>query len=175
MKSGMKLLMVGLLLMVGQQVFAQFNATLVHALPSTPLTTTCGGGTPIPDGWPIKIFMDIDSDGPDNEDPQPTVCTDPPFCSSPPDGVNFNTFYFNGTEYLGGLGQFYADPAFTCIGTIPGTGRFYLRIYEADNVTLLWTSRVFTVSAGWQEISFVDADWTCGQVGPQCLVVDETE
>ncbi|MBK8131194.1 MAG: hypothetical protein IPK53_20515 [bacterium] len=175
MKTGLKVMSLCLLMLLGEQAFAQFNAILAHALPSTPLTTTCGGGTLIPDGWPIKIFMDIDSDGPDLDDPQPTVCTDPPFCATPPDGVNFNEFYFNGTVYLTGEGEFYSDPAFTCIGTIPGTGRFYLRIYEADNTTLLWTSTVFQVSPGYQEVLFQNDDWTCGQIGPQCIVVDETE
>ncbi|MBK6910306.1 MAG: hypothetical protein IPH10_05150 [bacterium] len=61
MKTGLKVMSLCLLMLLGEQAFAQFNAILAHALPSTPLTTTCGGGTLIPDGWPIKIFMDIDS------------------------------------------------------------------------------------------------------------------
>lgn len=163
------------LLLVGQQAMAQFNAILVHAPPASPLYTTCEGPTPLPDGTPVRIFMDVDSDGPDLDDPQPTVCVDPPECVTPFDAVNFDEFAVNGVLFGIGAGYFGTDPAFSCTSTIPSTGRFYLRIYEPDNTTILYTSTVFTVIIGLQEVYFTDLDWTCGSAGPQCTVLDETE
>lgn len=163
------------ILLVGQQAMAQFNAILLHVPPSAALTTTCGGATAIPDGRLVKIFLDADSDGPDLTDPQPTECIDPPDCVTPFDAVNFNEFTLNGTLFGIGTGYFGTDPAFSCTSAIPGTGRFYLRVYETDNTTVLWTSTVFTVTVGLQEVYFTDADWTCGATGPQCTVIDESE
>lgn len=162
-------------MLLGQQAMAQFNAILVHAPDALPLTTTCGGATPLPEGTTIRIFLDTDSDGPDLTDPQPAICIDPPDCVTPFDAVNFNEFTVNGV-FLGiGAGYFGTDPAFSCTSAIPVPGRFYLRIYEPDNTTVLWTSTVFTVIVGLQDIYFTDADWTCGAVGPQCTVIDESE
>ncbi|MCB1061260.1 MAG: hypothetical protein KDB65_13645 [Calditrichaeota bacterium] len=163
------------LLFVSQLAMAQFNAIVVQAPPASALTTTCEGSTPIPDGALIKIFLDADSDGPDMDDPQPTVCTDPPDCQVPFGAVNFNEFTMNGVALAIGTGYFGTEPPFSCTTTIPGTGRFYLRVYEPDNTTVLWTSTVFTVQTGLQEIYFSDIDWTCGSTGPQCTVIDESE
>ncbi len=163
------------LLILAQHAHAQFIAIMISAPPASALTTTCGGAITLPEGTVVKVFMDVDSDGPDFDDPQPTVCTNPPECNSPADAVNFNQFTVNG-EFLGiGPGYFGTDPGLSCLGMIPSTGRFYLRIYEPDNTTVLWTSTVFTVQVGLQEVNFTDADWTCGAVGPQCTVIDESE
>lgn len=163
------------LVLITQQAMAQFNAILIHAEPSAALTTTCGGATPIPDGTIVKIFWDTDSDGPDNEDPQPILCTNPPDCNDPFNSVNFIEFEMNGVFQGLGAGFFLTDPAFSCTGTIPTPNRYYLRIYEPDNTTVLWTSTIFSVVVGLQEIYFTDLDWTCGSVGPQCTVLDESE
>ena len=163
------------LMLIGQQAMAQFNAFIAYSTPDPALTTVCGGNTAIPDGRLIKIFQDVDADGPDFDDPQPTVCSNPPDCNEPFDAVNFNQLPMNGLAMTIGEGYFLTEPAFTCNSTIPGNGRFYVRVYEPDNTTILWTSRVFTVVNGLQDVIFVQADWTCGSVGPQCTVIDESE
>lgn len=163
------------LLFVSQLAMAQFNAFLVLAPPASALTTTCEGTTPIPDGALIKVFADVDADGPDLDDPQPEVCTDPPECQLPFGALNFNQFTVNGVALDIGPGYFGTENPLSCTTTIPSGGRFYLRVYEPDNTTVLWTSNVVTVQAGLQEFYFVDQDWTCGASGPQCTVIDETE
>jgi hypothetical protein len=141
-----------------------------------PLTTTCNGSTPIPDGRTIKIFWDVDSDGPDLTDPQPTVCDVPPECDTGPVGtVNYNAFSFNGTAMGRGAGYFEPAALFVQSLDMPNPPRFYLRVYESDGVTLLWTSAVKIVVSGVQDIHFPRNEWTCGTGGPQCLVRDEHE
>ena len=140
------------------------------------LTTTCEGATPIPDGRMIKIFWDVDSDGPDLTDPQPTVCDVPPECDTgPPQTVNYNEFPFNGAAMGSGAGYFEPELFFQQPFDMPTPARFYLRVYETDGTTLLWTSAVKEVEMGAQDIHFVRAEWTCGVGGPQCLVRDEHE
>lgn len=163
------------LLFVSQHAMAQFNAIIIHSDPAAALTTTCGGATPIPDGALIKIFADADADGPDLDDPQPEVCNDPPDCQLPFGAVNFNQFTMNGVALDIGAGYFGTEPPFSCTTTIPFGGRFYMRVYEPDNTTVLWTSTVFTLQSGLQEVYFTDQDWTCGATGPQCTVIDESE
>ena len=175
MKRWTLYLVASALMLIGQQAMAQFNAFLAYSTPDPALTTTCEGNTPIPDGRLIKIFQDVDADGPDFDDPQPVVCSNPPDCNEPFDAVNFNQFTMNGTFWALGSGYFLTEPAFSCNSTIPGNGRFYVRVYEVDNTTVLWTSRVFTAIAGVQDVVFVEADWTCGAIGPQCTVIDESE
>ncbi len=152
-----------------------FNMAFQHFEPASPLTTTCGGNIGIPDGTVIKIFQDVDNDGPDLEDPQPVVCIDPPDCVTPFDAVNFNQFTFNGVYFELGPGYFVTETLLTCSATIPANARYYLRIYEPDGVTVLWTSSVATAVVGYQEVNYTDADWTCGASGPRCTVIDETE
>jgi hypothetical protein len=43
-----------------------------------------------------------------------------------------------------------------------------------DGTTILWTSAVKTLAAGYQEIYFTYAEWTCGS-NPTCVVHDEHE
>jgi hypothetical protein len=141
-----------------------------------PLTTECEGITPLPDGRIVRIFQDTNSNGPDPTDPQPTICEDPP--DNCPDGtVNFVEFTINGVLLGLGEGYFYTTPSFSSFGGVPpGAQYYYLRIYEADGVTVLWTTETFFISAGgYTEIAIPEENWTCGQGGVQCLVVDETE
>jgi len=143
---------------------------------NTPLTTACSGSTPIPDGRVIKIFWDVDSDGPDTTDPQPTICDVPPLCEGGPAAtVNFNEFAFNSAEWGYDAGYFLASTYFTCYVAMPDPPRYYLRIYETNGTTILWTSTVKTLISGIQEVNLLLSDWTCGSGGPQCLVRDEHE
>lgn len=152
-----------------------FNMAFNQLPPASPLTTTCEGNTPLPDGTVVKIFQDVDNDGPDAEDPQPVVCTDPPDCITPFDAVNFNEFLVNGDALFIGTGYFGTEVSLTCASTVPANPHYYLRIYEVDGITPLWTSTVATAVIGYQEVNFTDEDWTCGAGGPQCTVIDETE
>jgi hypothetical protein len=142
-----------------------------------PLTTVCNGSIPIPDGRIVKLFQDQNPPGPDPTDLQPVVCNNPPACEDGPQGtVNYNQFTVNGVA--NGLGEGYFNTSRACqsAGGMPaGSRNYYLRLYEPDGVTVIWTSTVFTLHTGFQEVDFVFEDWTCGQGGAQCVVVDETE
>lgn len=170
-----------LLLLFAVPVLAQdlFQAqfTYIPDFPGNdPLTTTCQGSTPIPDGRIIKIFWDSDSDGPDLTDPQPTICDAPPLCEGgPAQTVNFNEFPINAAEWEYPAGYFLASTYFSCNLSMPTPPRYYLRIYETDGTTVLWTSTTKTLTTGLQEINLLRSDWTCGSGGPQCLVRDEHE
>ena len=169
------------LLVLTASAFAQpFSAQWIYVsdLGAPALTTTCPpqGTTPIPDGRIVKIFWDSNGNGPDLTDPQPTVCTDPPLCEQGPIGtVNYNQFTMNGTANGYGPGYFLTDYNFNSVNVMPDPPRYYLRIYELDGVNFLWTSRVFTLTSGAQEIWLSQSDWTCGRGGPQCVVRDEHE
>lgn len=143
-----------------------------------PLTTECEGATPLPDGRIIRIYQDINWNDPDPIDTQPVVCDNPPECLDGPVGtVNFNEFTMNGVEQGLGAGYLWTSPmTFQSFGALPpGLQRYYLRVYEADGTTVLWTSTIFWLTTGYQEVELFEADWTCGQGGVQCLVIDETE
>ena len=86
-----------------------------------------------------------------------------------------NQFTMNGTAVEIGAGYFYQEGSFSSVLQSPVPPRFYLRIYEADGTNILWTSVVKTIGDGYQEIPFTRAEWTCGTVGPQCIVRDEHE
>ena len=140
------------------------------------LTTVCSGGIPIPDGTTIWVMWDANSNGPDIADQPADTCDVPPLCESGPAGsVNYNHFLFNGSSMFGAPGYFVPDYAFTSTGALPSPSRFYLRVFDADGVTPLWTSIVYTFAAGPADIPIMQADWTCGAGGPQCIVIDEQE
>jgi hypothetical protein len=171
-------ILTAVMLMISASAFAQGFSALLYYLPEngTPLVTVCGGGTPVPDGRIIKIYHDTNNNGPDAVDPLATLCAVPPDCETGPAGtINYNQFTMNGTIQSLGAGYFFSDAAFTSNGAVPANPFFYLRVYEVDGTTVLWTSTVKTLIAGPQDISFVQADWTCGATGPQCVVIDETE
>jgi hypothetical protein len=172
-------LVIALSLLFSIPAWAQGFAALLLYVPvdGLPLYTTCTGSTPIPDGRVVKIFWDVDSDGPDLTDPQPTVCDQPPECDTGPMGtVNLNQFPFNGAELGYGAGYFETDPYFVMVASMPDPPRYYLRIYESDGVTLLWTSPVIVLQSGVQDVHLGPrSSWTCGTGGPQCLVRDEHE
>lgn len=161
---------------MAQDLF-QAQWTYISEYPgNNPLTTTCLGSTPIPDGRLVRIFWDVDSDGPDLTDPQPTICDVPPMCEGgPATTVNFNEFTFNAGEWGLPTGYFFGTVYFTCYLIMPNPPRYYLRVYETDGTTVLWTSTTKTMTTGLQEINLLQSDWTCGAGGPQCLVRDEHE
>ncbi len=114
----------------------------------TPLTTECNGSTPIPDGIPIQIYWDVDSDGPDSTDPQPPLCANPPECEDgPAQTVNLIQFAFNGDAVLEGPGTFYMESPLVTIGDVLSPNRFYLRVFCADG-NVLWESNVLDVPQG---------------------------
>ncbi|MBU0509395.1 hypothetical protein KKH27_11250 [bacterium] len=154
-----------------------FSATLYYAYTGgDPLYTTCEGTTPIEDGRLVKIFHDVDEDGPDDTDPQPILCDVPPNCETGPAGThNYNQFTMNGLVLLGEAGYFGTEVNFTGVFNMPPTPTYYLRVYEPDGTTVLWTSSVKTMAIGPQEITWSRAEWTCGSGGPQCVVRDEQE
>jgi hypothetical protein len=124
----------------------------------------------------IKIYWDANINGPDAADVLPTLCNDPPLCETGPQGtVNFNQFTLNGVADLGEPGCFYAINAFLSVDLLPNPSRYYLRIFEADGVTPLWTSDVKTLVSGYQEIHLLQSEWICGSGSPQCVVRDEQE
>ena len=129
----------------------QQTSTALFYYNGTPLTTECGGSTPIPDGVPISIIWDVDSDGPDDTDPLPPLCYNPPVCDDgPAQTVNRNQFAFNGEATFTGAGTFNMESAFTTIGEILTPNRFYLRVYCEDGEPL-WTSEVVDIPSGAHE------------------------
>ncbi len=143
---------------------------------NTPLVTTCGGATAIPDGRVVKIFWDQNNNGPDISDPQAPLCTDAPACEVGPPGThNYNQFLMNGVDYAGGEGFFATTQNFISASQLSNPSIFYLRVYEPDATTVLWTSTTRTFVPGPQDVFYAPADWSCGATGPQCVVLDESE
>jgi hypothetical protein len=112
------------------------------------LTTTCDGSDPLPDGIPVEIFWDVDGDGPDDTDPQPPLCDNPPDClDGPAHTVNYNEFLMNGEAMFGVPGTFAVDRDFQTVGDVLSPNRFYLRIFCSDG-NVLWESEVVDVPSG---------------------------
>ncbi|HEY3295062.1 MAG TPA: T9SS type A sorting domain-containing protein [bacterium] len=132
---------------------------------SLTLTTTCGGSTPLPEGTMMTVYYDANSNGPDASDQPGTVCDQPPDCpSGPPGTLNMNQSPINGVAQGIGAGMFLTDPCLTSSGITPSPARYYLVInYPANHPTIKWTSSVFTVAVGPQDVRLVN--WTCEVVG----------
>lgn len=167
-----------LCLLFAAPAFAQqgFSALFYYLPENGPaLTTVCQGGIPIPDGTLIRFLWDNDNNGPDAGDTLAPLCIDPPNCEQGPAGtVNYNGLPFNGSAVLGSAGYFAFESTIASVGSFtPST--FFLRVYDTDGTTPLWTSVVYTLNPGPQEIFIQQADWTCGAGGSQCVVIDETE
>ena len=165
-------------LLLTASAFGQGCAVVWYYLPENgpALTSVCQAGLPLTDGYPIKIMWDADSDGPDVDDGLAVLCTDPPVCELGPNGTcNINEMPFNGLSLIGLAGYFYNETPFQSFGSLPSPPRFFLRVYEPDGVTPLWTSIVYTLASGPQEIFVLSSDWTCGAGGAQCVVIDEQE
>ena len=156
----------------------QQGSTAVFYYWGTPLTTECDGSTPIPDGVPISIIWDVDSDGPDDTDPLPPLCNNPPVCDDgPTQTVNRNQFAFNGDVTGTGAGTFNMESGFVTVGETLTPNRFYLRVYCSDG-DKLWTSNVVDIPSGAHEywLTFdscnscsdipVIPEWSLGQSYP---------
>jgi hypothetical protein len=126
---------------------AQFNAILINL---TPLTENCDGGAPLSHGCMAGIYWDSNNNGPDVLD------------ALAPMGNGFGQANFNqidmgtGEDLLGLPGGFATDPAFTIGTTTPAPSRYYV-VVECG--TAKWTSAVFTISNGLNEIEV--GGWTC--------------
>lgn len=123
-----------------------------------PLTDGCTGGTPFPDGTSVKIYWDNDSNGPDDDDPQPTLCNNPPDCLDGPAGtVNFNQFPING-DFLGvGPGYFSMENYFVASAPF-SPPRFFLRVCGNG---MRWQTATFVLTVGGQEFTPDMYTWTC--------------
>ncbi len=126
------------------------------------LTTNCDGtGDPLADGTPVKIFWDANNNGPDETDAQVELCKDAPKCEEGPAGTyNFNEFTLNGSSVMGIPGTFALTRGFTSAGVTPVVSRFFLRVMGSK---VTWTSNVFTVQPGPQELEI--SGWTCSNGG----------
>lgn len=129
--------------------------TLLVACSFQVLTDSCNGGDPLPDGTSVHLYWDQNANGPDGADLPPPLC--PAFPC-----VHFNTFLLNGEEQMGAPGTFCTDPAIS-FEFFPQPNRFYLRVFVCDH-EIVWTSQVFTVEPGIQELEL--EDWTCGPCEP---------
>jgi hypothetical protein len=121
------------------------------------LTQGCEPGSPpLPDGTPVYIYWDANSNGPDAADQLACAITDCP--------VNYCTFALNG-EALGlGAGYFITDLDFCSALCNPVPSRFYLRINCSDG-TPHYVSGVHTFTPGPADEPWYD--WSCFQCVPQ--------
>ena len=125
------------------------------------LTQTCGGQDGLPDGTPVYIYWDANSNGPDAADE--LACAIPEPCV-----VNYCQFSLNGEQQGLGAGYFIWDAQDFCSsGCTPVPARFYLRINCPDGSPHL-VSGVHTYSPGPADEPWYD--WTCYpcNVPPQC-------
>lgn len=113
------------------------------------LTTTPSGSVPIPDGTPVRIYWDVNANGPDASDTLLPLCDDPPDCPTGPAGsFNLNTFPMDGGWMFGQEGYFYMDPCLAPAEMWPTPDRIYFRVVHP---AIVWTSNVVTLVIGPQE------------------------
>ncbi|MBI5058269.1 T9SS type A sorting domain-containing protein [candidate division KSB1 bacterium] len=141
------------LLLLSQMASAQPFAAIVYNL-ETMLTTTCGGDVPIPDGTPVLIFWDNDSNGPDADDPPPPICG-----VTPPDSANDCdrlSLEMNGERLLAMPGFFYSEATFNSCLTLPTPPIYFFRVCYGG---VQWQSDPVTMVSGIQEPP--TTGWTC--------------
>jgi hypothetical protein len=130
------------------------------------LTTRCEGTVPLPDGTPVLIYWDANSNGPDPADVLAPLCDAPPDCPTGPPGThNLNTFPLNG-EAVGMPGGFLSDPCFLSVARIPSPARYYLVISYLDvedsiGYTVRYISNVLTFTVPGVPQDFETGPWTC--------------
>lgn len=126
---------------------AQTQVSFYHFLT---LDDNCSGsGNPLPDGTPIMIMHDWNSNGPDALDTLPRLCDNPPACATGPIGsVNSNVAYINGThEWINVPGGFAIDEtyapnvSFMSVGQLLAPNRIYLRICAGN---IYYSSEIFS-------------------------------
>jgi hypothetical protein len=118
-----------------------------------PLTVNCDGtGGGLPDGTPVYIYWDSNSNGVDLADP--LACEVPPPCV-----VNYCSFFLNGEAQGLGAGYFIWDAQDFCSqGCLPEPASFYLVVRCTDG-NWKWVSEVMTVESGPGDFEF--STWTC--------------
>ncbi len=152
-----------------QQGFSSVWYWFDNGTGEVPLTDSCISGTPLLDGTTVYIFWDNDSNGPDDDDPLPTLCDNnwPP--GNPP-CVNRNTFELNGEFFGLGAGWFAMDGiSFSSLGPFTPS-RFYLRVCA---VNIYWESNIVTLPPGPSEVGpglWIPLTFTCIPVRcPNCF------
>ena len=117
------------------------------------LMTSCWNGIPIPENTIIRIYHDVNSDGPSTFDP---------LCPVAEDSFSFNQIPMNGCADLGFPGGFYFTSYLFYQPARLLPNRIYLRIRYPDtwNYTVEWTSEVMEM----HDIDFAEHEvrqWTC--------------
>jgi len=167
MKTRMFLITAALLIcsMIGfAQPLQPFSAVIYNV--EFMLRDICEVGNGLPDGTPIEIWWDIDSDGPDADDVRPTLCDVPPDCPGGPAGtVNYNEFLMNGEAQFIGAGYFATESAFTSQGSLPIPPRYYL-VVRCSGGSIHYRTPVFTLASGGQEV--YAHNWECFPCADVC-------
>ena len=121
----------------------------------------CGSGNSLPDGTWIEIRWDMDSDGPDAEDPLPPLCNNPPLCEDGPTGsFNRQGFAMNGSAQGLGEGWFAMESGFASVGVAPTPSRFYL-VIRCPLESVHYQSPVYEPAVGGNEFFITATDWSC--------------
>ena len=120
------------------------------------LTTYCENSEPIPDGFPVQIFVDNGTPGPSLDDVQPPVGAGVGY-------VSFNTFSMNGCNEIGECGLFISAPMTS--DSFLANQKFYLRVkfWDAWHLWTYWYSETHECArtADFQDLFFTH--WTCDQ------------
>jgi len=128
------------------------------------LTHPCNGTDALPDGTPIYVYWDNNSDGPSAGDPLLPLCAAPPECGTGPTGTwNFNEFPLNGEAINGVAGTFYAENYLSIVAADPSPNRLYLRVYYPNFAewTTQYTSPIFLCGVAGAMIESEITTWTC--------------
>lgn len=151
------LLFCGCVLLLTGAANAQFNCFLLYDCTTDPgLTYQCGfTGAPLPDGTTIaQIFWDANDNGPDAADQLARI--DGPVFGR----ANFNSMPFNSVDDLGCEGGFYSYDLFTISTNTPQPSRYWVRVCVPGQ-NRYWRTNSFTITDGYSEVTFRQADWTC--------------
>lgn len=166
MKFRMLLVAVGLLALASLSFGQGFTAYLSS---NTPVYTTCDGQVPVPDGTPIRIYLDANNNMLPDDAVQPVVCTPPPDC--PAGTVSVGEFAVNSADAGQAPGTFYYLDAFISWGgqMLP-INSFFLKIAYPDfqHPAVIWTSQVLNVPNP-TPIELVYGPWTCQVVSQPCV------
>ncbi len=152
-----RICLVIIILLTAQAANAQFNCFLLYDCTTDPgLTYQCGfTGAPLPDGTTIaQIFWDANNNGPDEAD-QPARIDGPVFGRA-----NFNSMPFNSVDDLGCEGGFYSYDLFSISTNTPQPSRYWVRVCVPGQ-NRYWRTGAFTITDGYSEVTFHQADWTC--------------
>ncbi|MCC6477358.1 hypothetical protein IT157_09925 [bacterium] len=151
----MMLRLLAMMLVATSQLFAEGTppVALFYTFDGSICDQGLNKGTPIPDGSVVKVYWDLNGNGPDEKDFQPAI-------GSEAENVNWNTYVINSDSLIKVKGMIATDPGFCVVGLLPDVPRYYFRIC-LDGKSL--TSDVFTLVSGLQEFNL--KNW---YVGPAC-------